>query len=326
MSIANWKTKLAGALLAAACFAAPHLARADLILQGRSSVSALGAFTGGQEALMIRDKQLRRDVLDRGRAYSYLYDFAARRIVIVDHAMRTAEVMLLDDLQSGAVKGTRAGFKMELDKTDRQYAVRHWQCVEHNLSASLPAELNGEHVTFQLNGRVWLAKNTPEQKEMQAFRSAASSPEFLVGLPAVAKITDDQAQAVGEAIRRIAATGTLCAFDVQSRYEGTGRMALLSQKMPTRLSLAYENFKTDAIDERAFGVPIGYQIIRKSIPGATPAAAESKAEMKTESKPESKPEPTAPENGAARDEDNDPKNNKPTAKKPVAKPVAKPRN
>jgi hypothetical protein len=326
MSLATWKTRFAGALLLApALLATPDAARADLVLQGRSSVSALGAFTAGQEALMIRDKQLRRDVLDRGRAYSYLYDFAARRIVVVDHALRIAEVMLLDDLKSGAVKGSaRGGFKMDLEKTDKQYAVRHWQCVEHNLAVSLPAELSGEQVTFQLNGRVWLAKNTPEQKEMQAFRSAASSPEFLVGLPAVAKITDDQAQAVGEAIRRISAMGTLCAFDVQSRYEGTGRMALLSQKMPTRLSLTYDNFKTEAIDERAFGVPIGYQIIRKSVPAAAPTAAAPGAAG--EAKHEAKAEAPAAETSAAHDEDDEAKAAKPAAKKPATKPTAKPRN
>lgn len=319
MSLATWKTKLTGCLiLAAGLFAATDAARADLLLQGRSSVSALGAFTAGQEALMIHHNQLRRDVLDRGRAYSYLYDFGARRIVIVDHALRTAEVMLLDDLKSAAAKGARAGFKMDLDKTEKSYAVRHWQCVEHNLSVSLPAELGGEQVNFQLNGRVWLAKNTPEQKEMQAFRSAAASPEFLVGLPAVAKITDDQAQAVGEAIRRIANMGVLCAFDVQSRYDGTGRMALLSQKMPTRLSLTYENFKTDAIDERAFGVPIGYQIIRKSVPGA--------GEAKPEAKPEAKAEAAPPEAIAAREDDEDAKAGKHAAKKPAAKPAPKARN
>lgn len=323
MSLATWKTKLAGCLiLASGLFAATDAARADLILQGRSSVSALGAFTAGQEALMIHHNQLRRDVLDRGRAYSYLYDFGARRIVIVDHALRTAEVMLLDDLKSAAAKGARAGFKMDLDKTEKSYAVRHWQCVEHNLSVSLPAELGGEQVNFQLNGRVWLAKNTPEQKEMQAFRSAAASPEFLVGLPAVAKITDDQAQAVGEAIRRIANMGVLCAFDVQSRYDGTGRMALLSQKMPTRLNLTYENFKTDAIDERAFGVPIGYQIIRKSVPGAAAAGTDSKAEAK----PETKAEAPEPDSASSRDEEGDAKSSKSAAKKPVAKAATKTRN
>jgi hypothetical protein len=105
-------------------------AQADLMLLGRSSVSALGAFTGGQEALMIKQNQLRRDVLDRGRAYSYLFDFTARRITVIDHAMRQAEVHQLDEVKTAPVKGTKTGFKMDLEKTGRQHPVQTWKCVE----------------------------------------------------------------------------------------------------------------------------------------------------------------------------------------------------
>lgn len=257
-------------------------ARADLTLLGRSSVSALGAFTAGQEALLIKGDMMRRDVLDRGRAFSYLFDFKARHITVIDHALRQAEMHHLDEARTIAAKASKAGFKMEMDKTGRQTAVRHWKCAEHALQVTMPADLGGEKVIFQLAGTVWLAKDTPEQKEMDTFRDAAATPEFLVGLPAVARITEDQALGIGETIRRLASQGTLCAFDVQSRYDGTGRMALLSQKVPTRLGLTYDNFRTDVLEERMFTLPPGYQLIKKA---ATLAPAKEAASVKSPIKP-----------------------------------------
>lgn len=239
--------------------------QADLTLIGRSSVSALGSATSGQEALMLKDRMMRRDVLDRGRAYSYIFDFKARRVSVVDHGLRQAEIHQLDDPKSSAAIAARAGFKMDLDKTGRQHDVRHWKCVEHNLQVSLPSEIGGEQATFQVSGTVWLAKNTPEQKQMDNFRDAAAAPEFLVGLPAVAKITEDQAVGIGETLRRLSQLGALCAIDVQSRYDGPGRMALLSQRVPTRVSLTYDDFKNDSLDERVFTVPAGYRTVNKTV-------------------------------------------------------------
>lgn len=284
-------------------------AGADLTLLGRSSVSALGGFTAGQEALMIKQKLMRRDVLDRGRAYSYLFDFTARRITVIDHGLRQAEVHQLDDAKASSAKAAKIGYKLDLDKTGRQHAVKHWQCVEYTLQAAMPAEIGGEKATFQLAGSVWLAKDTPEQKEMETFRAAAATPEFLVGLPAVARITEDQALGIGETIRRLANMGTLCAFDVQSRYEGGGRMATLSQKVPTRLSLTYDNFRTESLDTNAFTIPTGYQVQNKvwSTPGAK--------DMKPDSD-DSAPKPSA-EKPAGDDEDAPPAKPKAPVKKPT---------
>ncbi|MBK6744054.1 MAG: hypothetical protein IPG66_14200 [Hydrogenophilales bacterium] len=281
-------THLAPRLLAAMSLGALALgAQADLTLIGRSSVSALGSATSGQEALMLKDKLMRRDVLDRGRAYSYLFDLSMRRVSVIDHGLRQAEVHLLDDSKASAVKAVKAGFKMDLEKTGRQHALRHWKCLEHSLQVTMPAEIGGEQALFQLSGTVWLAKDTPEQKQMDNFRSVAASPEFLVGLPAVSKITEDQALGVGETLRRLSTLGAMCALDLQSRYEGTGRMAMLSQRVPTRVSLTYDTFKNDTLDEKAFGIPAGYRTIDKTpaTSAADPAAQKAASAKPAANKP-----------------------------------------
>ena len=238
-------------------------AHADLTLSGRSSLSALGHSTSGQEVLQIKGNKLRRDVMDRGRAYSYLFDLTEHRIVVIDHGFRLAEIHATDDMKPPQAKAGNADFKMDMDKTGRQHDLQDWDCREYKLDVTMPAELGADKVTFKLNGTVWMAKGAKEQKDMAAFRKAASSPEFLVGLPAVAKITQDQAQALGETIRRLSTMGNLCALDVQTLYEGQGRMAELARKVPTRMKVTYDGYSGESIKDEAFEIPAGYRSVNK---------------------------------------------------------------
>ncbi len=75
-------------------------ARADLTLTGRSALSALGRTTAGQEVLQIKGDRLRRDVMDRGRAFSFLFDLEGRQITVIDHGMKVAEVHSTKDLKA----------------------------------------------------------------------------------------------------------------------------------------------------------------------------------------------------------------------------------
>jgi len=52
-------------------------------------------------------------------------------------------------------------------------------------------------------------------------------------------------------------------MDVQSQYEGTGRMVELSRKVPTRMILTYESYTPSPIQSEAFVIPGGYRVIQK---------------------------------------------------------------
>lgn len=234
-------------------------ARADLTMTGRSSVASMGMPVIGKETLQIRAKQMRRDLIDRGRAYSFLYDLDAREVVVMDHALRQATLYAMpSEVNTPEARAVRKDLKLALDKTGQMHALRHWVCEEHRLEASIPTEVGQDKAVFRLAGTAWLAADTPEQKEMTALRKAAEAPDFLPGVPLQAKISEDQALVVAEVVRRLAGKGMLCALDVQTQYEGTGRMVELARKVATRFSLTYDGFSTDKLPPEAFRVPDNY--------------------------------------------------------------------
>ena len=73
--------------------------------------------------------------------------------------------------------------KLDLNPTGRKHALQKWNCAEHDIAAAMPAEVGGEKVSFTLTGKVWLARDTAEQKEVAAFINAAQNPDFFMGIP-----------------------------------------------------------------------------------------------------------------------------------------------
>ena len=66
----------------------------------------------------------------------------------------------------------------------------------------------------------------------------------------------------GEVVRRLAPLGLLCSADLETRYDGTGRLAELSRKMNSRISVQYERYSTEVLDPGLFAVPAGYRVTR----------------------------------------------------------------
>jgi hypothetical protein len=127
----------------------------------------------------------------------------------------------------------------------------------------MPAELGPEKVIVRLEGKVWLARNTREHKDLQAFFKAMDSPDFLMGIPTLAKSSPAQTRALGEVLRRLFNQGMVCAIDVELKYEGGGRMAELARRMGSRLNLVYDNATTEPVPDEFFMVPPGYRQVNR---------------------------------------------------------------
>jgi len=239
-------------------------AAADLSLTGRSTVVAMGMQGVGQEGIWLSGSQIRRDMIDRGKAFSHLYDLKKNEITVIDHSQRQAQIYAMASLnqQTNATVSSK-DLKLDLKPTGRKHTLQKWNCVEQSIFASMPAEVGGEKVSFTLIGNVWLARDTDEQKEVVTFSNAAKNPDFFMGIPALAKSSPAQARGMSEIVRRMAPMGLLCAVDVQTKYEGTGRMAALSNKLNSRISLTYEQYGTAKLKPEVFDIPKGYRIERK---------------------------------------------------------------
>jgi hypothetical protein len=242
----------------------PGGASADLTLTGRSTVMSMNMPATSQERVYIKKSWMRRDQLDRGKAYTYIYDLHSHEISVLDHSQRQLQAFEMT-APSNAPEARLAhkDLKLELEPTGLKHALGTWNCVESSLDASMPAELGPEKVLLQLTGKVWLAKNTREQKELQPFFKAMDSPDFLLGIPAFAKSSPAQTRALGEILRRLFNQGMVCAIEVELKYEGGGRMAELARRMGSSLKLVYDNVALDPVPDEFFVVPPGYQPVRR---------------------------------------------------------------
>lgn len=238
----------------------PLTAAADLTLNGRSTVMSMNMPSTSQERVYLKKSWLRRDQLDRGKAYTYIYDLQGRDISALDHSLRQLQVYEMNAVaNTPEAKASFKDLKLDMEPTGQKQTLGTWNCIENTLDASIPAELGPEKVVIQLVGKVWLARNTRESKDLQAFFKVMDSPDFLVGFPSLTKNSPAHARALGEVLRRLFSQGMVCAIDVELKYEGGGRMAELARRMGTRLNLVYESAATDAVPDEFFMVPPGYR-------------------------------------------------------------------
>lgn len=256
--------KLITVALAALGSIAALSAQADLSMTGRSTAVAMGMQGIGQEGVWLSGTQIRRDLIDRGKAYSHLYDLKKNEITVIDHSQRLASIYAMSALnQQTDAKIASKNLTLEVKPTGKSRPLQKWKCAENTLHATMPVELAGEKASFTMTGTIWLAQDTAEQKEVAAFVNAAQSPEFFMGIPALAKSSPDQARGISEIMRRMAPMGLLCAVDVKTKYEGTGRMAVLSNKLDSRISLTYEQYGTAPLKPEVFDIPKGYRVDHK---------------------------------------------------------------
>lgn len=234
-------------------------AKADLTLTGYSAAGPLST----QERIWIREGQLRRDFVDRGRAYTHLFDLGKRQVALIDHVARMIELHDLKSLQAGTEAGApSATLKLSLTPTGETRKLRHWNCEAHTLAASMPTRLGQEETLFHLNGKVWIARGTPEQAAVKKMVEMARQKDFFLGIPAAVKATPAQAKMLSELVRELAPRGLPCGGDLDARFEGTGPMANLAKRLPARLSLSIQDFNDTPVKPELFALPEGYVVRR----------------------------------------------------------------
>lgn len=235
--------------------------QADLKLTGFSQVSALNRPNRSQEVLYLKKDRLRRDLTERGRNYTYLYNLKQRELVFIDHLFRQAEVRRIEGANPKGGEVAKP-LKLELSPTGRKHELTPWECQEYQLKASLPGQVGQENVTVHLDGQVWLAPNARETRTLEPFVKTLPAQDLFIGVPSQGRAAPTQVQGVNEVLRRVLPKGMLCAFEIHVDYEGAGPMANLARRMSTRVSLVYETIANDDLKDELFEIPAGYQVSR----------------------------------------------------------------
>jgi hypothetical protein len=252
---------MAVACLAAAAGLWPAVGQADLTLTGYSAAGAFGMPMSSQESIKIRETSIRRDYIDRGQSYSNIFDLAKRQVAVIDHAAKKVEIHDLRSLQGTAeISAAADKMKLTLKKTGIVQPLRHWNCEEYILNASIPAKLGNEETVFHLNGQVWVANHVPELGAVKKLINLTKQADFFLGIPSVAKVTPAQALLLSEIIRKVAPKGLPCGCDLHASYEGSGPMANLARKMPTRFNVSFQDVSGAPLKADTFVLPAGYPV------------------------------------------------------------------
>lgn len=235
----------------------PASGLADLTLTGYSATGAFGMPMTGLERIHVRGTTIRRDHVGHGRLETQIFDLAGRRVAVMVPAERSIEIHDLSGLRAatGVAAAPAGDMKVALKPTGQSRPLGHWQCQAHRLDASIPARLGDEDTVFHLSGTLWLARGVPEQAEVEALVALARRPDFFLGVPAVAKITPAQARLFSEIVRELAGLGLPCACEVESRYQGSGPMADLANRIPARFSLAFQDVSRARLGDELFAFP-----------------------------------------------------------------------
>ena len=242
--------------------------RADLALTGHSVIDAFGTPLSSQERVWVRGTAVRRDFTDRGRAITHLFDLATRQAMIVDHFTRTAEVHDLAALDAATEASAPTGrLKLSFEPTGSTRPLQKWTCREHTLEASVPTRLGNEETVFHLSGRIWLAQGVPEQAAVRELVEATARPGFFLAVPAVARIAPAYAQVMSEILRKLAPRGLPCGGEVAGRHEGSGPLANLARKLPSKVSLEFREFSAEPLKAELFVLPASYQKVSVRLPG-----------------------------------------------------------
>lgn len=255
------------ALLPLALLLASTQSHADLMLSGQSVTGAFGMPLSSQEQIRVHETSVRRDFTDRGRAYTHLFDLAKKQAFVIDHFTRIAEIHDLAGLDASTEASAPAeGLKMKFEPTGNARPLQSWSCKEHELEASIPARLGNEQTVFHLKGKIWIASNVPEQAAIKELASAAKKPDFFLAIPTLAKMAPAQSRIMNEAIRKLASKGMPCAGEIEGSYEGNGPMVNLAKKLPTKVSINFQQFSTDPIKPEQFVLPAGYRVMQRAMP------------------------------------------------------------
>lgn len=240
---------------------------ADLVMYGHSVTGAFGMPLSSQEQLWIHNSSLRRDFMDRGRAYTHLFDLSKKQAIIIDHFTRTAEqydLALLDAKTEASAPAS--GLKLRFEPTGKERPLQNWNCREFDIAASMPARLGNEETVFSMKGTVWVASGVPEEAAIQKLVHETRKPGFFLAIPAMASVTPSHARMLSEVIRKLSTKGLPCAAEVEGSYEGSGPLVNLARKMPSRMSLTFQKFSSDPIKPEMFMIPPGYQLVQRQPP------------------------------------------------------------
>jgi hypothetical protein len=245
-----------------ASLAAPTM-HADLTLTQSVTGKVLGMNPNQQTVVYIKGTKMRSESGDTVT----LLDATSRQMILLNAKKKEAEVYDLAKLQADIQKTVGAGEpKVSMTPTGQKKEILGRSCDEYTMNVTMPMSMGGtEGMNVTMTGPVWVAKGAPGTQDYVTFYKTAAANGMFFGSPQQAKAQGAQMKSMTEMYRAFAEiAGVPYQHDMQIKFEGTGMMATMMNKMGgASSSTTVTAASTDPIPDEKFAIPAGYKTVNK---------------------------------------------------------------
>ncbi|MDQ3169593.1 MAG: DUF4412 domain-containing protein [Acidobacteriota bacterium] len=251
---------LSALVLSATLLAVPAAAQVTIIQ--KTSGKAMGRDMSGDATIYIKGTKMRTDQTMGGKKMSVIIDAGTQQMTMIDHDKREATVTDMRKITQDLAKIEAADVKATMSATGERRTVAGQSCAVHNMDVRVPAKVgqSGDDLIVVMKGPVCLAKGGPGAADYLAFYKAAAEKGLFFTDPRAAKAQPGQARGMTELYRQMADKGVAYATELEFRFEGSGMMAGMMNKVGAMtMKSEVVSASGSPIDDSVFAVPAGFK-------------------------------------------------------------------
>lgn len=237
-------------------------ARADAVLAARTGGKGLGMALEGETVTYIRGGKMRSDATVRGDNLSTIIDLDQQTFISINHKKREAEIWDMAGIAAELGKITDSDVKVDLKPTGETREILDQRCEGYEVRVAVSFTLGDpdQRMAILMAGPVWVARNSPARADYAAFYTAAADKGLFFSDPRAAKAQPGQARGMTALYRRLAEIGVVYASELQIRFEGSGMLAAMMNKMGgSTMTTTVTKVAAEAVPDDTFSVPAGYK-------------------------------------------------------------------
>jgi hypothetical protein len=241
--------------------AAPALADVT-VRQKNSGKGGIGGAMAGESVLQISGTKMRMDQTMGGDEMSTIIDVGAQKMTVLNHKKKEADVYDMSKVAQDIAKATGTGeITASITPTTRTRQIAGTTCTDHDVSMKVPMAMGNDTMNMVSTGVVCLAKGGAGAGDYEAFYTAVADKGLFFTDPRVAKAQPGQAKGMAALYRDMAARGVPYYNELQMKFEGSGMMAGMMNKMGgMTMTTEVTSITAGPLPAAQFEVPAGYKV------------------------------------------------------------------
>lgn len=275
----RWVSVLAVVALCSSSLAADVTVTSNVTIEGGApGMAGPGGTSSPRMTMKIKGLKARSDVDVNGQLQTSITDLAAKQVIVLQHAQKTAQVYAPGTMPAAAAAATAGAAKIDASSkpTGNTRTIAGTPCDEFAIrmgmnmadfaaSPGLPPQaaemMKGARMV--ITGSIWVAKSGPGVADFVAFQKAAANANMAAAIGGV--VPGMQAGGLERLLKSLSdMPGIPYLTELQMDVEGTGPMVdAMKQMGGMKIKSAVTEVSTTAITDDQFQVPADYKTVKQ---------------------------------------------------------------